>query len=282
MIPPIIHQIWVGPDPMPDEFQEYRRSWQRHHPGWEVRLWTEETVPEGVRRPEVYDRLRVPAERSDILRLEVLYRYGGVYVDTDFECRRSIEPLIDGADFFTAYLKPGRVNNAIIGSAPEHPILDRALAELRPRQFHGYDKHAAGPLFFDALVKQYPEIRIFEPELFYPVTPAQRERAVAVHHAARSWKDAKGFREATLIAEQRLAQAQAELDLTRAELERTRAKLALALGDRVERRMALRLALEPLERGGHRVRVAWPRLRRRARRAPRALAARAAGRLRWP
>jgi mannosyltransferase OCH1-like enzyme len=225
VIPHTLHQVWVGPEPLPDEFKRYRRSWERRHPGWEVRLWTEENLPPDFRRPEAYERLRVPAERSDIIRLEVLYRFGGVYVDTDFECRRSIEPLIEGVEFFTAFLKPGRVNNAVIGATPGHRILDRALTELRPREFHGYDKHAAGPLFFDRLIKDYPEITIFSPELFYPSTPQQREDAYAIHHSARSWKDAEGFRQATLRAEERLDRAQRELEAERRSHEKTRREL---------------------------------------------------------
>ena len=48
----------------------------------------EEIAPREL-RPEVYERLRAPAERANILRLELLQRQGGVYVDTDFEALRS-------------------------------------------------------------------------------------------------------------------------------------------------------------------------------------------------
>jgi mannosyltransferase OCH1-like enzyme len=209
-IPRIVHQVWLGPNPLPDEFAAYRETWGEHNPGWTLELWTEDHLPDVLQRPEVYDRLRVPAERADILRLEVLWRFGGVYVDTDFECRRPLEPLLDGVDFFTAYLKPGRVNNAIIGATPGHAILERALAELRPAQTYKYDKAAAGPLFLDRLVKDYPEITIFEPRLFYPATPGERQDAVAIHHAARSWKDAEGFREAAKRAQARIAAAHAD------------------------------------------------------------------------
>ena len=44
-IPRIFHQIWVGPDPFPAEFARYRQTWLDHHPGWELKFWTEETFP---------------------------------------------------------------------------------------------------------------------------------------------------------------------------------------------------------------------------------------------
>ena len=122
LIPRVFHQIWVGPDPTPEEFITYRQTWLACNPGWELRLWTEENLPPDLERREAYEKLRVPAERADILRVEILFRFGGVYVDADFECLRPIEDLLDGTDFFVAYLKPNRVNNAVIGSVARHRV----------------------------------------------------------------------------------------------------------------------------------------------------------------
>ena len=149
LIPRIFHQIWVGPDPYPKELAVYRQTWLDHHPGWELRFWTEENLPDDLRRPEARERLRIPAERADILRIEILWRFGGVYTDADFECFRSIEPLIENLDFFGAYRKHDRINNAFLGSVPGHPVLDRALDEMQPTETFGYDKTAAGPEFLD-------------------------------------------------------------------------------------------------------------------------------------
>ena len=150
VIPRILHQVWLGLNPLPDEFAAYGETWRAHHPDWRFELWTEDHLPDDLRLLEVRDRLRVPAERADILRLEVLWRYGGVYLDTDFECKKSLDPLLDDVEFFTAYLKPGRVNNAIIGATTQHPILDRALRELRPEPTYGYDKEAQDRSFSTA------------------------------------------------------------------------------------------------------------------------------------
>jgi len=247
LVPRILHQIWVGRDPLPKDFAAYTETWKLHHPGWEHRLWTEENIPTNLRRPEALERIRQPAERADILRFEILWRHGGVYVDVDFECRASLEPHIGDAEFFTAWLKPStegrqRVNNAFMGSVPGHPLLDRALEELRPQEWYGFDKTASGALFFDKLIKDSSAEVLFLPaELIYPTSPADRETAVAIHHAARSWKDAKGFQEATVRAEKRLDKARAELEKerrahakTKDRLERTEAKLQKLAKGRVE------------------------------------------------
>ncbi len=242
-IPRIFHQIWVGPDPFPDDFARYQRTWLDRHPGWELRFWTEETfpAPEDLRRPEAAERLRAPWERGDIFRLEILWRMGGVHVDTDFECLRSIEPLIEDAELFVGYRKPGRVNGALMGSVAGHPILERGLATIRPRTSYGMRmgageanvKDETGPQFLDDLLLGRPEVTFVEAELLYPRTQAQRETAFAVHHRARAWKDADGLRASLQKAEKRLLKAEEEARRWRlryeeavAELDRLRAPSA--------------------------------------------------------
>jgi mannosyltransferase OCH1-like enzyme len=225
VIPRILHQIWLGDQPFPEDFARYRETWLRHHPGWEQRFWTEENLPGDLRRPEVYERLRMPAERSDILRLEVLFREGGVYVDTDFECHRPLEDVIDDHEFVTAPLKPnGWINNAFIGSIPGHPILERALTELRPREFYGYDKHGTGPRFLDTLLENYPEATRLPAELFYQTSPGQLAEAVATHHGAGSWKSVESYRRAVKLAEQRNYELRGRIEELERELERTRGR----------------------------------------------------------
>ena len=246
MIPQVIHQIWLGPSPLPDEFHRYGESWLRHNPGWELQLWTEERLPGDLTRREVYERLRQPAERSDILRLELLERHGGVYVDTDFECLRPLAPLLDGVSFFCAYLKPGRVNNAIIGAIPGHELLRRAIREVRPREWHGtVDKQGTGPFFLDALVKQHPDgVTIFDAELFYPRTPEARRSAIAVHHSARSWKPPEDLYKDVQRAEAKLGAAQDELASLRRRYDAALAEIeALRAGSRLR---ALRARLSRL------------------------------------
>jgi mannosyltransferase OCH1-like enzyme len=248
MIPRTIHHIWVGPDPLPAEHRRWIRSWRRHHPKWEHRLWTDDNLPEDPIRPEVLERLRAPVERADILRLEILYRHGGVYVDTDLECLRPLDDVIGEHEFVGACLKPGRVTNTLIASAPGHPLLERALRELEPTQeywtFTSTEsiKEVAGPPFLRRLVSDDPEIKLLEPAVCFPATPEERESAVAVHHIARTWHNATTLRKAMLQAERRLEDARAELERERRRHAATKKRLA-RLDEQLEKQRPGKLGL---------------------------------------
>ena len=234
-IPRIFHQIWVGPDPFPDEFAVYQQTWLDLNPGWELRFWTDENFPrpEELRRPEAAERLRAPWERGDIFRLEILWREGGVHVDTDFECRKPIEPLIEDVELFIGLRKPGKVNGALMGSIPGHPLLERGLETIRPRTTYGMRmgageanvKDETGPAFLDDLLLEQPGVTFFDPPVFYPRTLEEMGGAHAVHHRARAWKDDEGVRASLRKAEQRLLKAQEEARKWRARYEEAAAEL---------------------------------------------------------
>jgi mannosyltransferase OCH1-like enzyme len=238
-IPRVIHQIWVGPDPLPDEQRPYVESWRRHHPDWEHRLWTEDDLPDDPIRPEALERLRVPVERSDILRLEILSRQGGVYADTDLECLRPLDELLGEDEFVGVCLKPGRATNTFMAAVPGHPLLAQALRELRPIDVYWSPtaaesiKDGAGPPLLRRLLAQYPDVRLLDPPLFFPSTPDERERAYAVHHMARSWHNASAMSAAIAQAERRLEAANKELAREQRRHASTRRRLA-----RLERRRA--------------------------------------------
>ena len=157
LIPRIFHQIWLGPEPFPDELAGYQRSWLDHHPGWTLRFWTEESLSpaEELRRPEAAERLRAPWERSELFRLEAVWREGGVYVDCDVECLRSIEPLIRETECFVG------VDGAVLGAVAGHAILERALDEARPAETYA-ESPEPRPHVLDPLLAGAADVTRFE------------------------------------------------------------------------------------------------------------------------
>jgi mannosyltransferase OCH1-like enzyme len=227
LIPRIFHQIWLDREPFPAEYRRRQATWLDHHPTWELRLWTEKNLPERaeLRRVEASERLRTPVERSDLLRLEVLWRFGGVYVDADLECLRSIEPLIADAELFVGRAKRGRVDTALLGAVAGHPIIDRALDEIRPREFPGYDKSATGSRFLDRLLADEPGVTYIDRALINPSRPKDVETAYAVGGAAARGDTLERLWQSLLKAEGRVKAAQKEASEWRAKYEDVAAQL---------------------------------------------------------
>src|SRR6266436_7942477 len=92
-IPKIIHQIWLGSE-LPEEFIALQQSWIEYHLGrdWLYKLWTDEDVANmELYNKAFYDATDNYGIKSDILRWEILYNFGGVYIDMDFECLRALD-----------------------------------------------------------------------------------------------------------------------------------------------------------------------------------------------
>jgi mannosyltransferase OCH1-like enzyme len=176
-----------------------------------------------------------------MLIFELLYRFGGVYIDTDFECLRSIGPLLEGVEIFCSYSHSDRLNNAIMGSVPRHPLIEKGLRDLHPRTTYGtVDKAGTGPFFVTELFVGQPEVKLFDWPLFYPRTPEAEKTAYGIHHEGRSWKDPADLVKDAMRAEHRLAIAQDELAVLRREHELALAELEALQQGRALRALAFR------------------------------------------
>jgi mannosyltransferase OCH1-like enzyme len=223
LIPRTIHRIWLGPKRMPADGRRYGESWRRYHPDWEMRLWTDADLRTFTNDDflEGFYRARSFSERADVLRLELLRRFGGVYVDTDFECLRPIDPLIDGLSVFAAYEVPGRICNALIGAIPSHPAMEMAVREARHASGRGQYPESTATVFLTNILSRFPDVTIFGPEKFYPylwTEPHRRDEefpeAYAVHHWAATWgdKDVEYYKRRRAIAKRRMQKARREAE----------------------------------------------------------------------
>jgi hypothetical protein len=185
---------------MPRAFQRYWSGWRTLHPGWGMVTWKDSTLPT-LENASAFRRAPTAAIRSNIARYEILLREGGVYVDTDFECLRNLEPLLDGIDGFVAWAEDGVANNAIIGARPGHPFIHDLVMSLEDHilQHHAADAHVVqtGPHFLTTVLRRHPDVATFPSELFYPYAWHERWRrrerfpdAYAVHHWSLTWRSA--------------------------------------------------------------------------------------------
>lgn len=137
-VPKIFHFIWFdfgnGPRPTIDLIPAII-SWERNHPGWEIKWWDEpaskqlveeifEDNPEEIKH---YDKLPYSIQRVDIVRACIMHKYGGVYVDTDFVSKIPLDRFLEeaapkGSEFAAALEDCGAYTNSMFISSPGHPF----------------------------------------------------------------------------------------------------------------------------------------------------------------
>jgi mannosyltransferase OCH1-like enzyme len=133
-LPLIVHQIWVGPNDPPLAMIQ---SWRDWHPGFEHVLWTDERNP-------LFDPVRDAMSQheefcgvADCMRVCILAKYGGVYVDADTTCLRPIDALMS-EEFVVAeheLIRPGVLANSVLGMMPESPIMLDMIDAIRLKPF---------------------------------------------------------------------------------------------------------------------------------------------------
>ena len=131
MIPKIIHYVWLGNDPLPEEMRKCMESWHRWMPDYQFMCWNNNDLPK-VNSIFAKEACSVGkwAFASDVLRLFALYEYGGIYLDTDVDVKRSFDPLLDNAAFI------GRENCLQIrGRRTEYDLTSYCLGAERGMPF---------------------------------------------------------------------------------------------------------------------------------------------------
>ncbi len=178
IIPKIIHQTWKTRD-IPSVWHKSHVEWQRLHPTWTYRLWTDEDLRNLVvdHYPEmlkVYDDFPYPIQRVDMARYMILDRHGGVYSDLDLIPVTPIDPFLVGSmDVYLVH--SGNVKtcltNALMASVPGAPLWKRILRTIcsledfhRRRSIlthlskHMYIMETTGPMMVDHVVRTHSEM----------------------------------------------------------------------------------------------------------------------------
>ncbi|MEN6461049.1 MAG: glycosyltransferase [Syntrophomonas sp.] len=194
--PRIFHRIWLGKKSMPGEFVEYGNTWLKHHPNWQMWLWNDHNIIP-LQNQQVYGTASSVVQKVDIARYEILYNFGGIYIDCDFECLRNIEDLLVGVEAFAASESKGIISNGIMGCKPGHQIfkllIDNLPCSINDHR-HEHITEQVGPGYVTRLIGNRKDLMVFGPELFYPYLWTEKHRkgeffpnAYAVHHWAGSW-----------------------------------------------------------------------------------------------
>ncbi|MDR2648914.1 MAG: hypothetical protein LBB94_04255 [Clostridiales bacterium] len=100
-IPKKIHYIWFGGNEMSEKHKRCIDSWRKYCPDFEIIRWDESNYdPVKQSYMAAAYKEKKYAFASDYARLDIIFNEGGIYLDTDVELLRNIEPLLYNDCFF--------------------------------------------------------------------------------------------------------------------------------------------------------------------------------------
>ena len=131
MIPKILHQLWIGEKPAPTNFMN---TWKEKNPDFEYIRWNEEEIQNRQLQLECVERINEMEEingKADIIRWEILYEYGGVFVDADSICIEPIDDVLMVTESFAGWeqeqVRNGLIATGTMGFPPKHPLVREAI-----------------------------------------------------------------------------------------------------------------------------------------------------------
>ena len=169
-IPKIIHQIWLNEDAPPPI---WLKTWRDAHPGWEYRLWTKNNMPQLLNQKQ-FDSVETIMKKTYALASEILYLYGGIYVNANSECVQPLQESLLKHSFFGCYENdiacPGIISYEIFGCELNHPITTRFLQKFYSA--NGFDFTSP---YFTRIIRQYEifnkKVKILPSHVFFPINP---------------------------------------------------------------------------------------------------------------
>jgi mannosyltransferase OCH1-like enzyme len=139
MIPKIIHQTWKTKE-LPRDVKNWHHKITELHPGWDVRLWTDEDNLTLVKEDfphllDIYRALEYNIMRADIIRYMYMTKFGGYYLDLDYELFVPFDMETSQPDLMlpVSSEEKGKIilGNSIFGSVPQHSFWKDILDDFQ-------------------------------------------------------------------------------------------------------------------------------------------------------
>ncbi len=135
MIPKVINYCWFGHNKKPRVVRKCIKSWKKICPDYDIKEWNEYNydIDANYFTKEAYKEKKW-AFVSDYARLEIMYKYGGVYLDTDVELIKNFDSVIGYNSFFA--MDSGGINTGIgFGAEAENNMVKKLLEKYEAEHF---------------------------------------------------------------------------------------------------------------------------------------------------
>lgn len=223
MIPKVIHYCWFGGGEIPEKDKKCIESWHKFCPDYEIKLWDESNY-DVKKNQYMYEahQSKKWSFVSDVARLDIIYHYGGIYLDTDVELVRSLDDLLENEAYMGREKSTYIASGLGFGAVPHHDGIKRILDIYDNLVFikeDGTFNVTPCPLMTTQFLLQYGAkledieqsvlgIRIYPSEVLCPLNYGTGElqltdRSYSIHRYSMSWVDP--FFKKWKLREQKLA-----------------------------------------------------------------------------
>lgn len=181
-IPKIIHQIWIGDDKKAPT--NMMRTWKEKNLDFEYIFWNEEELVKRGMQFKCNRQINMINEingKADIIRWEILYKYGGIAIDADSIC---IEPfdetfttVKEGFATYENEIERGTlVATGTMGFIPNNPLCRDIIdwiasdeSEESIKSFRAWYSVGPGVLTTFLETGKYPLFTVFSSHYFLPI-----------------------------------------------------------------------------------------------------------------
>ena len=207
MMPKIIHYCWVDGSPIPEKNRRCIESWKKFCPDFEIIEWNESNYNfSGCAYMRQAYESGLWGFVPNYARMDIIYREGGIYLDTDVEVIRSLDSLLDRSAFMGFENRASVAPGLGFGAEPGNSVI-REMRDLYENLSFFRDDHTPSlipsPVYATKILKAHglrtdgrrqtvADIDIFPPEYFAPLRYADNRLRVtkntySIHWYHASW-----------------------------------------------------------------------------------------------
>jgi inositol phosphorylceramide mannosyltransferase catalytic subunit len=172
----MVHSVWIGPNPAPRVWMDSVQNFSEKYKYTYI-LWDNQRVENfPMKNRKHFVAAQSWAGKADILRYEILEKYGGIYIDADTVIvqHAMLNLLLQTFNDDSAFGYEddnGLIANGVI-VAKKHSAFMQALIDAIPLRDHSEPAwRATGPLFVTDMYQRYKntiDIRVYPSIWFYP------------------------------------------------------------------------------------------------------------------
>ena len=211
MIPKVINFCWFGGKPLPKSVKKNIKTWERFCPDYKIVKWDETNFDINCNNfvRQAYKN-KAWAFVSDYARLKIIYENGGIYLDTDVEIIRNLDPLLCNEAYVGIQRQENLCSTGVgFGAEKNNVVIGMMLSKYNDLCFDKNNLLAISCPFLNNDVIRFlgyktstkiinlGHVCVYPPKYFDPLSPGYTDDLLSpetytIHHYDASWVHGKG------------------------------------------------------------------------------------------